>query len=52
MKNWKFTLGVKNLWDTDPPASNITGSFVVGFDNSYYDPRSRFIYTQVTYAFK
>ena len=52
LKNWKFTLGVKNLWDTDPPASNITGSFVVGFDNSYYDPRSRFIYTQVTYAFK
>jgi len=51
-KNWKFTLGVKNLFDTDPPASNITGSFVVGFDNSYYDPRSRFVYGQVTYAFK
>ena len=52
VKNWNFTLGVKNLFDTEPPASNITGSLVVGFDNSYYDPRASFIYGRVTYAFK
>ena len=52
LKNWKFVLGVKNLFDTDPPKSNTVGSFVVGFDNSYYDPRARFVYGSVTYTFK
>jgi iron complex outermembrane receptor protein len=51
-KNWKLTLGVKNLFDRDPPASNQTTSFISGFDPSYYDPRARFVYGSVTYRFK
>jgi len=51
-KNWKLTLGVKNLFDTNPPASNQANVFIVGFDPSYYDPRARFIYGSVNYRFK
>jgi iron complex outermembrane receptor protein len=51
-KNWRLTLGVKNLFDRNPPASNQLTSFISGFDPSYYDPRARFVYGSVTYAFK
>jgi len=51
-KNWKLALGVKNLFDRDPPVSNQQGTFIVGFDPSYYDPRGRFVYGTVTYTFK
>jgi iron complex outermembrane receptor protein len=51
-KNLKLTLGVKNLFDRDPPKSNQQSTFIVGFDPSYYDPRARFIYGSVTYTFK
>jgi iron complex outermembrane recepter protein len=51
-KNVKLTLGVKNLFDRDPPASNQVGTFISGFDPSYYDPRARFVYGSVSYRFK
>ncbi|QJR09910.1 Vitamin B12 transporter BtuB [Usitatibacter rugosus] len=51
-KNWTFVLGVKNLMDTDPPVTNQPNSFQVGFDPSYYDPRGRFVYGSVTWAFR
>ncbi|HET9748105.1 MAG TPA: TonB-dependent receptor [Casimicrobiaceae bacterium] len=51
-KNWKLTLGVKNLFDRNPPVSNQQSTFIVGFDPSYYDPRARFVYGSVTYTFK
>ena len=51
-KNLKLTLGVKNLFDTNPPASNQQNTFIVGFDPTYYDPRARFVYGEVTYRFK
>ena len=51
-RNWKLTLGVKNLFDRDPPASNQLTSFISGFDPSYYDPRARFVYGSVSYRFK
>ena len=51
-KNWKLTLGVKNLFDTNPPVSNVQGTFVYGFDSSYYDSRARFVYGSVSYSFK
>jgi iron complex outermembrane receptor protein len=51
-RNWKLTLGVKNLFDRDPPVSNQLTSFIAGFDPSYYDPRARFVYASVTYRFK
>jgi iron complex outermembrane receptor protein len=51
-KNWTLTLGVKNLFDTNPPVSNQQNTFQLGFDPSYYDPRARFVYGSVSYAFK
>ena len=51
-KNLVMTLGVKNLLDTNPPLTNQATTFQVGFDPSYYDARSRFVYGTATYTFK
>jgi iron complex outermembrane receptor protein len=53
-KSWRFTLGAKNLFDTDPPYTNSGGqtSFQGGYDPQYADPRGRFIYARVTYLFQ
>jgi len=51
-RNLTLTLGVKNVLDTNPPQSNQGNSFQVGFDPSYYDPRARFLYGSVSYAFR
>jgi iron complex outermembrane recepter protein len=52
LKNWKFTLGVQNLFDEDPPFSNQQTTFQVGYDPTYYDARARFVYGSVSYSFK
>jgi iron complex outermembrane recepter protein len=51
-RNLKLTLGVKNVLDTNPPATNQRIAFQAGYDPSYYDARARFLYGQVSYAFK
>jgi iron complex outermembrane receptor protein len=51
-KNWTLTVGVKNLFDTNPPLTNQNLTFQAGYDPSYYDPRARFVYARVTYDFK
>jgi iron complex outermembrane receptor protein len=51
-KNLELTLGVKNLFDKDPPFSRQTNSFQVGYDPSIADPTGRFYYASVKYAFK
>jgi iron complex outermembrane receptor protein len=50
----KLTLGVRNLFDRDPPYANSGGqiSFQSGYDPEYADPRGRFIYFRASYAFK
>ena len=50
-KNVTFTLGAKNVLDTDPPLTNSNLTFQSGYDPSYYDPRARFVYGSVRYAF-
>jgi len=52
LKNWTFTLGVKNLMDQNPPLSNQVNTFQAGFDPSYYDARARFVYGNVKFTFK
>jgi iron complex outermembrane receptor protein len=52
IKNLTLTLGVKNVLDTNPPATNQRIYFQAGFDPSYYDARARFVYGAVTYAFR
>ena len=51
-RNLTLTLGVKNVLDTNPPATNQRISFQAGYDPQYYDARARFVYGQVRYAFK
>ena len=53
-KSWRLTLGAKNVFDKDPPYSNIggVGQFQAGYDAQYGDPRGRFIYGRVTYLFQ
>ena len=54
IKNMTLTLGARNLLNTDPPYTNSGGqiSFQSGYDPQYADPRGRFIYLGLTYAFK
>jgi iron complex outermembrane receptor protein len=52
IRNLSLTLGAKNLLDTNPPKSNQFNTFQIGFDPSYYDPRSRVVYANVTYKFR
>lgn len=54
IKGLAVTAGIKNLFDKDPPYSNIGGQrpFQAGYDPSYADVRGRFIYGNVRYAFR
>ena len=52
IRNFKFVLGVKNLFDRAPPFSNQTDTFQVGYDPHYADPRGRLYYGRLTYSFK
>ena len=51
-KTLKLNLGVKNLFNTDPPYTNYGAGFVGGYDLSYTDVRGRFVYGTATYSFK
>lgn len=51
-KALKLTLGIKNLFDQNPPYTNYGAGFVGSYDLSYTDVRGRFIYTTATYTFK
>jgi iron complex outermembrane receptor protein len=48
-RNVALSAGVKNLFDTDPPFSNQTQSFQVGYDPSYADPRGRLWWAALRY---
>jgi len=53
MKNIKVEVGVKNIFDTPPPLNIGNGVyFQTGYDPTYYDPRMRFIYANLTYKIK
>lgn len=52
VKNLKLALGVKNLFDRDPPVFIPTSNqFQAGYDVTMYDPRARFIYVTAGYKF-
>ncbi|MEJ7667819.1 MAG: TonB-dependent receptor [Casimicrobiaceae bacterium] len=51
-KNTTLTLGVRNLFDRDPPFTSQGATFQVGYDRTYADPLGRFYYGSVRYAFK
>ena len=52
-RNLTLTLGVRNLFDKDPPYTNAGGqtSFQGGYDPVYADPRGRFMYARANPKF-
>ena len=52
IKGFTFTAGIKNVFDRDPPYSNLGGQrpFQSGYDPSYADVRGRFVYGNLRYA--
>lgn len=51
-KKMRLGLGVKNLFDKDPPIYIPTSNqFQAGYDISLYDPRARFVYLTASYKF-
>jgi iron complex outermembrane receptor protein len=52
-RNLELRVGIRNLFDKDPPYSNAGGqtSFQGGYDPAYADPRGRFYYAGLTYKF-
>jgi iron complex outermembrane receptor protein len=46
-----LTLGMKNLFDKEPPFSNQGTLFQKGYDARYTDPTGRAIYARASYAF-
>jgi iron complex outermembrane receptor protein len=51
-KHFTFTLGVKNVFDRNPPLTNQQNTFQAGYDPSYYDARARFVYGSIRYEWK
>ena len=52
---WKgltVSLGVKNLFDRNPPLTNQNLTFQAGYDPNYYDARARVLYTTIRYMFR
>jgi iron complex outermembrane receptor protein len=47
-----IVVGVKNLFDRDPPFAQWNPGLAAGFDPTYADPRGRVLYTRLSYAFK
>lgn len=50
-KMTSLTLGVKNLFDTDPPFSNQSTRSQRGYDPRYTDPTGRALFARATYGF-
>lgn len=52
IKNVKLAVGVKNLFDKNPPIFvPVSNQFQAGYDITQYDPRSRFVYGSMNYKF-
>ncbi len=52
LRNTSIVLGVRNLFDADPPFTNQTDTVQVGYDPAYADPRGRSFYVRLTYRFE
>lgn len=52
IKGLQLVLGVRNLFDRDPPASGQDQSFQIGYDPRYGDPFGRVYYGKIGYSFK
>jgi len=50
-KGFSVTLGLRNIFDRDPPFSNQTTVFQAGYDPRFTDPTGRTFYARGTYSF-
>ncbi|WP_431258485.1 TonB-dependent receptor plug domain-containing protein [Roseateles chitinivorans] len=50
-KALKFTFGIKNIFDRDPPSSRNSLYFQTGYDPTYTNPIGRQFYGRVSYKF-
>ncbi|TCM69883.1 iron complex outermembrane receptor protein [Acinetobacter calcoaceticus] len=50
-KNIDLTMGIKNMFDEAPPASNVIDNFQMGYDPRYADPLGRTYFVRGTYKF-
>lgn len=50
-KNTELTLGIKNLFNAEPSASNVTSNFQYGYDPRVTDPMGRVYFGRATYKF-
>jgi iron complex outermembrane receptor protein len=52
IKDMKVSLGIKNLFDKNPPIYvPVSNQFQAGYDVSQYDARSRYVYLSASYKF-
>ncbi|HEX6795423.1 MAG TPA: TonB-dependent receptor [Casimicrobiaceae bacterium] len=51
-KNTTIVLGIKNLFDRDPPFTQFGGGFSGGYDPFYASPLGITYYAELTYSFK
>ena len=51
-KSLKLTLGIRNLFDRNPPLSNQNQYFQVGYDPTIGDPHGRTYYGRLSYSFR
>jgi iron complex outermembrane receptor protein len=51
-KNFTLTLGIKNVFNTDPPYTRQNQAFQIGYDPYIADPTGRFFWGSIRYAFK
>ena len=51
LRNTDLTVGIKNLFDTNPPYTNQGTTFQSGYDPRYTDPLGRTFYVKATYKF-
>ena len=50
-KGFGMTVGVRNMFDRNPPLSYQTETFQAGYDPRYTDPIGRTLYTRGSYSF-
>ena len=52
LRNFTLTLGVKNIFDANPPYTRQGQAFQIGYDPALTDPTGRFFWGSIKYAFK
>jgi iron complex outermembrane receptor protein len=50
--NTNLRLGIKNIFNRDPPLSNQVAAIQIGYDPNYADPRGRTFYAAFQYVFR